>query len=73
MATSKQTNENKINREELINEYNKNFDSMITKLEKVIKKKNEDLGVQKKLIEILNDHKKEGKQKIIEALKNKRK
>ena len=73
MATSKQTNENKINREELINEYNKNFDSMITKLEKVIKKKNEDLGVQKKLIEILNDHKKEGKQKIIKALKNKRK
>ncbi len=73
MAISKQTNENKINREELINEYNKNFDSMITKLEKVIKKKTEDLGVQKKLIEILNDHKKEGKQKIIEALKNKRK
>ncbi len=33
MAISKQTNENKINREELINEYNKNFDSMITKLE----------------------------------------
>ena len=57
----------------MINEYNKNFDSMITKLEKVIKKKTEDLGVQKKLIEILNDHKKEGKQKIIEALKNKRK
>ncbi len=73
MAISKQTNENKINREELINEYNKNFDSMITKLEKVIKKKNDDLGVQKKLIEILTDHKKEGKQKIIEALKNKRK
>ena len=71
MAIPKESNENKINREELINEYNKNFDKMITKLEKVIKKKNEELGVQKKLIEILTDHKKEGKQKIIEALKNK--
>lgn len=73
MAASKQTSETNINREELINEYNKNFDSMITKLEKIIKKKNQELGVQKKLIEILTDHKKEGKQKIIEALKNKHK
>lgn len=57
--------QNKINREKLIVEYENKFDQMILKLEKIIKKKNDELGIQKKVIEILTDQKKMGKKKLL--------
>ena len=61
------------NREDVIKQYDKNITAAHEKIQKQIKKKIKEVEMQKKIIAILNDSNKAGRQKIIEALKNKRK
>ncbi len=61
------------NREDVIKQYDKNIAAAHEKIQKQIKKKIKEVEMQRKIIAILNDSNKEGRQKIIEALKNKNK